>query len=268
MYGDNKRKISASIKSAIGAGKRIVIITGSSSQLALYIGEKLMGIGLDKEWTHQRDTKEQMLQEMADHIGDDYGDPMAIAKDKFGHYVVVDGSKLGSHATAEDLEEMLFGTKQIIIAKAPPQVKIDLLTACWENNVVPVLTSSIRISGTPLDRAKKAVKLCRGAGMRAILLTSKEKADAREQAVELGIFTGESKTMKDVCGRLNTTEDKVWPREAPDRIVTRDEMKAMSEGKIRKVLSKYHEVVFSGLTPRQKDLVELCCTFLALFVVC
>ena len=69
--------------------------------------------------------------------------------------------------------------------------------------------SLIAISGTPVDKAKAAVQKCREAGVKAVLLTSLTGAEARSQAVELGVFTSESKTINDIATRLNVSVEKV-----------------------------------------------------------
>lgn len=61
---------------------------------------------------------------------------------------------------------------------------------------------------------------------------------------------------------------QVWPRQGRSLIVTQEEMKKMKDDKIRKVLKKYDEVVFSGLTQEQKDVIELFTWQFTLFVMC
>lgn len=242
------------------ANKRTVLITGMPIHQAAYQGRACLPAMTGKDWTLHGDTVEEMKdREMYDNVEE--------AHEIYGDYAVADGTLLQS-ATPEDLAEMLFGTEQLVVAKASPLVKVNLLSACIANDVIPVFTSSLTISGTPVDKAKAAVQKCREAGVKAVLLTSLTGAEARSQAVELGVFTSESKTINDIATRLNVSVEKVWPRQGRSLIVTQEEMKKMKDDKIRKVLKKYDEVVFSGLTQEQKDVIELFTWQFTLFVMC
>ena len=134
------------------------------------------------------------------------------------------------------------------------------------------------ISGAQIDVAKDAVTKCRKAGIKAILLTSSEGVEARSQANQLGIFTKRSKTIEDIAARLQVSVAEVFPRTASSKIVTKDEIwkegDANSENsgeRMRNILKKYNELIFTGLNEAEKEVlaaVDNKCKSMHLFVMC
>ena len=63
-------------------------------------------------------------------------------KKTFDHDVIVDCNKM-QEFTREDLDEMLFGTRQLILANAGPFLKVSMVTACIASGVPPIVSSHL-----------------------------------------------------------------------------------------------------------------------------
>ncbi|XP_058716035.1 potassium-transporting ATPase alpha chain 1 isoform X2 [Poecile atricapillus] len=111
----------------------------------------------------------------------------------------------------------------------------------------------------PRATVPQAVRKCRTAGIRVIMVTGDHPITAKAIAAAVGIISEGSETPEDVAARLRLPLEQVDPRQARARVVTGTELASMAPGTLEELLRTHPEMVFARTSPQQKlVIVESC----------
>ncbi|XP_037982412.1 LOW QUALITY PROTEIN: potassium-transporting ATPase alpha chain 1-like [Motacilla alba alba] len=111
----------------------------------------------------------------------------------------------------------------------------------------------------PRATVPQAVRKCRTAGIRVIMVTGDHPVTAKAIAAQVGIISEGSETPEDVAARLRLPLEQVQPSQARARVVTGSELAALPPGALEELLRAHPEMVFARTSPQQKlVIVESC----------
>ncbi|XP_063038198.1 LOW QUALITY PROTEIN: potassium-transporting ATPase alpha chain 1 [Melospiza melodia melodia] len=111
----------------------------------------------------------------------------------------------------------------------------------------------------PRATVPQAVRKCRTAGIRVIMVTGDHPVTAKAIAAQVGIISEGSETPEDVAERLHLPLEQVRPSQARARVVTGSELAALPPGALEELLRAHPEMVFARTSPQQKlVIVESC----------
>ena len=118
--------------------KRVVLVTGlppiSAKRITEFNNIRELRVGGSGYWSYDTES----IKEFSVRVNED----VEYIEHLYGDHVIVNCSKMREF-TGEDLQEMLFGTKSLVLAAARPSLKIAMVTACIANDVVPMVTSHL-----------------------------------------------------------------------------------------------------------------------------
>ncbi|KAL0276729.1 UNVERIFIED_CONTAM: hypothetical protein PYX00_004240 [Menopon gallinae] len=109
----------------------------------------------------------------------------------------------------------------------------------------------------PRETVPDAVRKCKTAGIRVIMVTGDHPVTAEAIARKVGIISTD--TRKDLATRMGIPEDKVPKSHVKAIVVPGDQLRLMSKDQLDDVLLNHSEIVFARTTPTQKlFIVEGC----------
>ena len=107
----------------------------------------------------------------------------------------------------------------------------------------------------PRPSVPDAIRKCRSAGIRVIMVTGDHPVTAKAIARSVGIISEETETVQDIAERLNIPLEQVDPRAAKAVVITGGELVNMSDEDLDEILMYHTEVVFARTSPQQKLII-------------
>ena len=107
----------------------------------------------------------------------------------------------------------------------------------------------------PRPSVPDAIRKCRSAGIRVIMVTGDHPVTAKAIARSVGIISEETETVQDIAERLNIPVEQVDPRAAKAAVITGGELVDMSDEDLDEILMYHTEVVFARTSPQQKLII-------------
>ena len=107
----------------------------------------------------------------------------------------------------------------------------------------------------PREAVPDAVKKCRTAGIKVIMVTGDHPITAAAIARQVGIISPGSETVEDIAKRKNVPVESINPKRAKAAIVHGSELRDMPPNKLDHILRIHHEIVFARTSPQQKLLI-------------
>lgn len=107
----------------------------------------------------------------------------------------------------------------------------------------------------PRPSVPDAIRKCRSAGIRVIMVTGDHPVTAKAIARSVGIISEETETVQDIAERLNIPLEQVDPRAAKAAVITGGELVNMSDEDLDEILMYHTEVVFARTSPQQKLII-------------
>lgn len=88
----------------------------------------------------------------------------------------------------------------------------------------------------PRSAVPDAVRLCRSAGIKVVMVTGDHPITAKAIAKNVGIISLENETVEDIAERLGCRPEQVDPREAKAAVIHGQELKDMTEYHLDEIL--------------------------------
>lgn len=88
----------------------------------------------------------------------------------------------------------------------------------------------------PRSAVPDAVRLCRSAGIKVVMVTGDHPITAKAIAKTVGIISSESETVEDIAERLGVRPEQVDPRDARAAVIHGQELKDMTEDQLDEIL--------------------------------
>jgi len=107
----------------------------------------------------------------------------------------------------------------------------------------------------PRSAVPDAVRLCRSAGIKVVMVTGDHPITAKAIAKTVGIISQDSETVEDIAERIGIRPEQVNPHEARAAVIHGQELKDMTEDHLDDILRHYPEVVFARTSPQQKLMI-------------
>uniref|UniRef100_A0A674G8W7 Sodium/potassium-transporting ATPase subunit alpha n=1 Tax=Taeniopygia guttata TaxID=59729 RepID=A0A674G8W7_TAEGU len=146
-----------------------------------------------------------------------------------------------------------------VAAGTPPEALAEVATGLCFAGLVSLIDP-------PRATVPQAVRKCRTAGIRVIMVTGDHPVTAKAIAAAVGIISEGSETPEDVATRLHLPLEQVDPRQARARVVTGSELAALAPGALEELLRTHPEMVFARTSPQQKLLIVESCQRLGAIV--
>lgn len=112
----------------------------------------------------------------------------------------------------------------------------------FDNDEVNFPTKGLRFVGLmsmidpPKSTVPEAVRICRSAGIKVIMVTGDHPITAKAIAKTVGIISPKSETVEDIADRKCIPLDCVNPNEATAAVIHGDELRQMTENELDSVL--------------------------------
>ncbi|XP_068785563.1 potassium-transporting ATPase alpha chain 1 [Struthio camelus] len=120
-------------------------------------------------------------------------------------------------------------------------------------------TGLVAMIDPPRASVPAAVRKCRTAGIRVIMVTGDHPITARAIAGAVGIISEGSETPEDLAARLRLPLEQVDYRQARARVLTGAQLQELEPGELVEALRTHPEMVFARTSPQQKlVIVESC----------
>ena len=107
----------------------------------------------------------------------------------------------------------------------------------------------------PRAAVPDAVKKCRSAGIKVIMVTGDHPITAKAIARSVGIISDGTETVEDIALRKRIPVEEVNPREALATVVHGGEIKDLSQKALDEILMHHTEIVFARTSPQQKLII-------------
>ena len=88
----------------------------------------------------------------------------------------------------------------------------------------------------PRSAVPDAVRLCRSAGIKVVMVTGDHPITAKAIAKTVNIISPENETIEDIAERLGIRPEQVDPRDAKAAVIHGQELKDMSEEQLDEIL--------------------------------
>ncbi|CAF0722465.1 unnamed protein product [Didymodactylos carnosus] len=137
-----------------------------------------------------------------------------------------------------------------------------------ENQEIWRFLGLISFSDPIQDNAITAIKKCRLAGVKVILITGDHPVTACALAKRLKIFSPDSETVEDIAMRRGVPLDRVAAREADAIIIHGRDIQAISQLELADTIINAPEVAFARTTLRQKQKIVECAQLGKAVVTC
>ena len=107
----------------------------------------------------------------------------------------------------------------------------------------------------PRATVPDAVRKCKSAGIKVIMVTGDHPITAKGIAKSVGIISEGSKTVEDIAEELKIPINSVNPRQATAAVINGSELKELSSSQLDDILRYYKEIVFARTSPQQKLII-------------
>merc|ERR1719290_496744 len=107
----------------------------------------------------------------------------------------------------------------------------------------------------PRAAVPDAVKKCRSAGIKVIMVTGDHPITAKAIARSVGIISDGTETVEDIAARKRIPVEEVNPREALATVVHGGQIKDLSQKALDEILMHHTEIVFARTSPQQKLII-------------
>ncbi|OXA59215.1 Sodium/potassium-transporting ATPase subunit alpha [Folsomia candida] len=128
----------------------------------------------------------------------------------------------------------------------------------WDHDNTEFLENNFRFVGLislidpPRESVPDAVRSCRTAGIKVVMVTGDHPLTAKAIAREVGIISPGNMTVDEIAERDGVSANEVDPREAKAAVIHGDELQEFTAEDLDRVLMKYKEIVFARTSPQQK----------------
>lgn len=113
----------------------------------------------------------------------------------------------------------------------------------------------ISLMDPPRDAVPEAVRECRSAGIRVVMVTGDHPLTAKAIARTVGIIKKDSITVDEVMKSKKLTFEQVDPTMANAIVITGGQLKDMTTEQLDSIISTYEDIVFARTSPQQKLLI-------------
>nr|XP_045009510.1 sodium/potassium-transporting ATPase subunit alpha-4 [Jaculus jaculus] len=107
----------------------------------------------------------------------------------------------------------------------------------------------------PRTAVPDAVRKCRSAGIKVIMVTGDHPITAKAIAKSVGIISEDSKTVEDVAAGLKVHVNETDTKSAKAIVVHGSELKGMNSDQLDHILKNHTEIVFARTSPQQKLII-------------
>lgn len=107
----------------------------------------------------------------------------------------------------------------------------------------------------PRPNVPEAVRKCRSAGIKVIMVTGDHPITAQAIAKGVGIISEGSETIEDIAEKRGIPVHEVNPREANAAVIHGTDLRDMTPSDIDDVLKYHKEIVFARTSPQQKLII-------------
>jgi sodium/potassium-transporting ATPase subunit alpha len=107
----------------------------------------------------------------------------------------------------------------------------------------------------PRAAVPDAVRKCRSAGIKVIMVTGDHPITAKAIAKNVGIISSEKKTVDDIAAERKIPVTEVDPNEAEAIVIHGGDLREMTPAQIDDVLTYFKEIVFARTSPQQKLII-------------
>ena len=107
----------------------------------------------------------------------------------------------------------------------------------------------------PRATVPDAVRKCKSAGIKVVMVTGDHPITAKGIAKAVGIISEGSKTVEDMAEELKIPINSVNPRQATAAVINGSELKELSSSQLDDILRYYKEIVFARTSPQQKLII-------------
>jgi sodium/potassium-transporting ATPase subunit alpha len=116
----------------------------------------------------------------------------------------------------------------------------------------------VSVLNPPEPLVIEAVKKCRSAGVRVIMISTDHTISTKGLAKKAGIISEHSETVEDIAERLNVSVQEVNTKDAKACVIHGNDLTSSPED-FDNLLNDYDDLVFARISPQQKlDIVEGC----------
>lgn len=113
----------------------------------------------------------------------------------------------------------------------------------------------ISLMDPPRDAVPEAVRECRSAGIRVVMVTGDHPLTAKAIARTVGIIGKNSVTVDEIMKQKNLPFEEVTPSMANAVVITGGQLKDMTNEQLDCIVSTYEDIVFARTSPQQKLLI-------------
>jgi len=107
----------------------------------------------------------------------------------------------------------------------------------------------------PRNGVPDAVKKCKSAGIKVVMVTGDHPITAAAIAKSVFIITSDNKTLEEVAKEKGIPEEDVNPSDVKAAVIHGSKLKEMSANDIDDVLANHEEIVFARTSPQQKLII-------------
>merc|ERR1712012_591263 len=107
----------------------------------------------------------------------------------------------------------------------------------------------------PRAAVPDAVRKCRSAGIKVIMVTGDHPITAKAIAKGVGIISEGNETVEDIAARLNVPAAEVNPRDAKACVVHGSDLRDIESAQLDEILMYHNEIVFARTSPQQKLII-------------
>ncbi|KZC11054.1 Sodium/potassium-transporting ATPase subunit alpha [Dufourea novaeangliae] len=117
----------------------------------------------------------------------------------------------------------------------------------------------ISLIDPPRPAVPEAVRKCRTAGIKIIMVTGDHPVTAMAIAKKVGIISGENETKYERAILQNQSHSQIMNNDTQATIITGAELRSMNSIELDHVIKNYEEIVFARTSPQQKLLIVESC---------
>lgn len=111
----------------------------------------------------------------------------------------------------------------------------------------------------PRAAVPDAIRMCRSAGIKIIMVTGDHPNTAKAIAKSVGIISEGNETVEDIAKRKNIDVSEVDPREAKACVIEGSTLKNLTPAEVDEILLYHSEIVFARTSPQQKLIIVESC---------
>nr|CAH0099301.1 unnamed protein product [Daphnia galeata] len=107
----------------------------------------------------------------------------------------------------------------------------------------------------PRAAVPDAVRLCRSAGIRVVMVTGDHPITAKAIARSVGIISPKNETIEEIAERLKIPQRDLDPKMAKAIVIHGAELSEFDQDQLDNILRHYQEIVFARTSPQQKLII-------------